>query len=197
MSMALTGSQTVGPFFSIGLEHLHGDFVPASAAANPSSPEGSFLIEGTLLDGEGIPVPDAFLEIWQADAAGSYTSCDVSDTANVRGAQCPGFARVVVNAEGRFHFTTFKPGPVPYSAGRDQAPHLLILLFMRGLLRNLVTRMYFPDGAALDADPILQLVPEPRRDTLIARAAGPGCLHWDIVLRGSPNRPAETVFFAW
>src|SRR5262249_1423144 len=102
-----------------------------------------------------------------------------------------GFGRVPTDERGAFRFTTVKPGRVPGPAGRRQAPHLLVTVFMRGLLRHLVTRMYFPDQPANADDLVLNLVPADRRATLIARAAGVGVLEWDIVLQGR----GETVFF--
>lgn len=185
----VTPSQTVGPFFAIGLEHLCRRDVPEVAS-------GAETVEvtGRILDGEGVPVPDAFLEIWQANASGRYGSeGDLFDLPAGLGegwAVFPGFARVATEADGGFRFTIVQPGGVAYDQDRVQAPHLLILVFMRGLLRHLVTRMYFPD-AATASDPVLALVPEARRGTLIATEASAGRLIWDIRLRGA----GETVFF--
>jgi protocatechuate 3,4-dioxygenase, alpha subunit len=139
-------------------------------------------IEGRVLDGYGKPVPDAVVEIWQADAKGEY-----SGTSGFRG-----FGRFPTDAEGRFAFSTIKPGAVPGPGGRMQAPHLAVRIMMRGLLKDLVTRMYFP-GEELAADPVLELVPEPRRATLIAqRSNGFGAAFtWEIKLQGE----RETVFF--
>jgi protocatechuate 3,4-dioxygenase, alpha subunit len=104
-----------------------------------------------------------------------------------------GYGRMPVSADGVFRLVTIKPGPVPGPKGKEQAPHLAISIFMRGLLKRLVTRMYFPDDERNDGDPILNLVEPARRSTLIARktAGSPGMLEWNVVLQG----PDETVFF--
>jgi protocatechuate 3,4-dioxygenase alpha subunit len=137
-------------------------------------------IEGRVLDGDGQPVTDAVIEIWQADPHGHYA-----------GTAFHGFGRVATDAQGVFRFTTVKPGSVPGPGGALQAPHLLIAVFARGLLKQVVTRMYFPDEPGNAADPVLALVPADRRPTLIARARGPGVLAWDIILQGRD----ETVCF--
>jgi len=165
MSGPLTPSQTVGPFFGVGLPFERGEqTVPPGSA-------GAIRLEGQVLDGNGEPVPDALLEIWQPDA---------------------GFGRTRTDTEGAFGFTTVKRGSVPAPDGRTQAPHLNVTVFARGLLRHLVTRMYFPDETdANAADPVLNLVEAARRETLIAKNCS-GVLHFDIRLQGE----RETVFFA-
>jgi protocatechuate 3,4-dioxygenase alpha subunit len=188
MSLPLSGSQTVGPYFAIGLAPLCSQQVASTSGGQ------TVAIEGQLLDGAGAPIPDGFLEIWQADGNGEYGPTEAADSLH----QASGFGRVGTGPEGRFRFTTIKPGVVPYDCDRMQAPHLLILVYMRGLLRNLVTRLYFPDDPANLTDPILQLVPAERRSTLIAQAGDPGRLHWNIVMRqDAANSKPETVFFAW
>lgn len=206
MKLPLTGSQTVGPFFSIGLNHLNVEALASHGLGEPSADaeglavvgllttEGLLAIEGRVLDSDGVPVPDVFLEVWHAAPDGSYPSQETSEAMR---SHCSGFARVAASSDGTFRFTTKKPGVVPYDAERSQAPHLLVLLFMRGLLRNLVTRIYLPDEPANESDPVLQLVPAERRGTLIAQSRAPGLLQWDIVLRAAPDSAAETVFFAW
>jgi protocatechuate 3,4-dioxygenase alpha subunit len=185
MSLPLTGSQTVGPFFSIGLNYLCRERVPSLDAGEPVQ------VEGFLLDADRLPIPDAVLEVWCADKAGRYADA-TSDQSATR-PECPGFARVSTNAEGRFFFTVIKPGNVAYDAERLQAPHLVVLIFMRGLLRNLVTRMYFPGDTCNATDPVLELIPGDRRDTLIPQLTANGRLEWTIVMKGQ----GETVFFAW
>jgi protocatechuate 3,4-dioxygenase alpha subunit len=180
MRLPLTGSQTVGPYFSIGMGELCCVDVP-SLAGKPT-----LEVCGTLIDGEGIPIPDALLEIWCADEHGAYAASSNGDT-------CQGFTRVATSEDGKFFFSLAKPGKVPYDEDRFQAPHILISIYMRGLLRNLVTRMYFPDDAMNEDDPVLMQVPAARRRTLIADAAGDGLLVWNIAVQGE----AETVFFAW
>lgn len=184
MKLVPTPSQTVGPFFSIGFDPLR-----CVELAAPGVADGRVEIEGQVLDGDGKPVPDAVLEIWQADAQGEYTSAAHSSTS----AKFRGFGRVPTDDNGRFRFTTIKPGIVPGPGDLPQAPHLAISLFMRGLLLRLVTRMYFPGERANERDPILNLVESDRRPTLVATAdaAHPNRLHWDVRLQGD----RETVFF--
>ena len=189
MSALLTGSQTVGPYFAIGLSDLCSSDVASDSLSD------KVVVEGQLLDCNGVPIPDGFIEVWQANANGQYATGGPANAAH----EANGFARISTSPAGSFRFTTIKPGPVPYDSFRMQAPHLLILVYMRGLLRNLVTRLYFPDDPANSSDPILQLVPVDRRSTLIAQAgSGPGILHWDIVMRDQESTTKkETVFFAW
>ena len=187
MSLQATTSQTVGPFFKIGLSWLDRENLAAREVAGER-----VTIHGRVLDGDGIPVPDAVLEIWQANSHGKYAHPeDAQDKPLDRG--FTGFGRVPVDNEGAFHFATIKPGPVPGPGGKDQAPHLVISVFMRGLLKRLTTRMYFPSDARNAGDPILNLVDQARRSTLIAKATcgGGGQLEWNVVLQGTH----ETVFF--
>jgi protocatechuate 3,4-dioxygenase, alpha subunit len=138
---------------------------PTDADAAPPGSPGAIRIEGQLLDGAGEPVPDGLLEAWQADQ----------------------FVRCRTDAEGAFHFTLRKPD----SEG-DEAPHLEVAIFARGLLRHLMTRIYFSDEeAANTSDPVLRQVETARRQTLIARSDG-GALHFDVRLQGKD----ETVFFS-
>ena len=183
MKGVATSSQTVGPFFRIGMEALYvSDLAPAAAT-------DTIAIRGRVIDGEGKPVSDAILEIWQADAHGKYAHPDdAQDKPLMPGFR--GFGRVPTDDNGEFRFTTIKPGSVPGPRGLPQAPHLLVAVFMRGLLIHLFTRIYFPDDPANEADPVLKLVPAERRSTLIARKAGAG-LEWDVILQGGN----ETVFF--
>jgi protocatechuate 3,4-dioxygenase alpha subunit len=167
--------QTVGPFFSVGMAWLQRD----PLAAGATGPR--LTIAGRVSDGDGQPVPDALLELWQADAHGRHAT------------GCEGFGRVATDADGRFRFATVKPGATAGPRGTRQAPHVAVALFARGLQRRLVTRVYFPGEPANGSDFALSLVPEARRETLIARArAGePGVLEWNVVLQGGD----ETVFF--
>lgn len=187
MRGACAGSQTVGPFFRIGLSWL-------CATPEPSLVPGSIAVSGCVLDGAGNPVQDAMLEFWRADPQGHYSTEPPQEGACPAG--CPsGFTRVASDEQGCFTCSLSKPGPVEFGDGRTQAPHLVVLVFARGLLRHLITRMYFPGEAANHTDPILQLVPPRRRPTLIARstAEDPNHLKWNVVLQGDE----ETVFFAW
>jgi protocatechuate 3,4-dioxygenase, alpha subunit len=182
-----TASQTVGPFFQIGFERL----CCADLAAPGVSGE-KIILEGAVLDGDGIPVPDAVLEIWQANAHGKYAHPGDKQDKPIEAA-FKGFGRVATDTSGHFRFTTIKPGAVPGPHGSTQASHLQVSIFMRGLLKRLVTRVYFPDDPRHPSDPILQLVAPARRRTLIAKAApdNGGRLFWDVILQG----PGETVFF--
>jgi len=187
MSLQATPSQTVGPYFKIGLQWLYCDNL---------APEGvtgeRVLIQGRVLDGDRIPVPDAVLEIWQANSHGKYAHPE-DQQAKPLDPAFRGYGPVPVNQDGVFRFATIKPGPVPGPEGKEQAPHLVISVFMRGLLKRLVTRMYFPGDARNAADPILNLVEPQRRATLVTSqsADGSGLLEWNVVLQGVN----ETVFF--
>ena len=175
MKLLPTASQTVGPYLHIGLAWLTIDrLAPAEARGQHVS------IRGQVLDGDGQPVTDALLEIWQADAGGEYGRRDFL-----------GFGRVATDGEGRFRFQTIKPGTVADPEGGRQAPHLLVSIFMRGLLKRLVTRIYFPDEPRNADDYVLCRVPAERRRTLIAQEVAPGELAWNVVLQGAE----ETVFF--
>jgi protocatechuate 3,4-dioxygenase alpha subunit len=132
------------------------------------------------------------MRFWQANAHGKYDHPeDTQDKPLEPGFK--GFGRVPVTAEGVFRFATIKPGPVPGPDGKDQAPHLIVSVFMRGVLRRMVTRIYFPDEPRNAADFILNMVEPERRSTLIAKKTtnGPATLEWNVVLQG----PEETVFF--
>jgi protocatechuate 3,4-dioxygenase, alpha subunit len=186
MSLQATTWQTVGPYFPIGLEHLN-----CKRIAAPSQSGERFTITGRVLDGNGKSIPDAVIEIWQADANGEYPGVGGSSSAGQAGA-FSGFGRIPTDGNGRFSFITIRPGPVPGPQGALQSPHLAIRLMMRGLLRGLVTRMYFP-AESLAVDPVLQLVPEKRRATLIATLDPDrdATLVWNIEMQGE----RETVFF--
>ena len=187
MSLQATTSQTVGPYFKIGLHWLNRDNLVGEGVSGER-----VTIQGRVFDGDGVPVPDAILEVWQANAHGKYDHPeDTQDKPLEPGFK--GYGRVPVSGEGLFRFATIKPGPVPGPDGNEQAPHLVVSVFMRGLERRLVTRIYFPDDARNAADFILNLVEPARRSTLIAKmiAGGPGTLEWNVVLQG----PDETVFF--
>jgi protocatechuate 3,4-dioxygenase alpha subunit len=142
-----------------------------------------------VLDADRAPVPDALVEIWQADAQGRYPSA--GERANTA---FKGIGRCPTDAEGRYGFDTIKPGAVPGPDGAMQAPHVLVNLFARGVLKQMVTRIYFEDEAANAADPVLALVPQERRATLVARRsarAGRPVYTFDFRLQGDD----ETVFF--
>ncbi len=188
MSRPLTPSQTVGPFFHRALLREGWNDLTARGAKGER-----VVIEGRVLDGDGAPVSDAMLEIWQANAAGRYDHPE-DQQEKLRDPGFHGFGRTPTDAEGRFRFVTIKPGPLPGRGGAVQAPHINVTIFARGLLRQLVTRIYFPDEALNAGDPLLNAVPAARRATLIAReGAGGGAartLNFDVVLQGA----GETVF---
>ena len=180
MSLLTTPNQTVGPFFRIGFSHLYLSDIVGTGER--------FTIEGHVLDGDAKPVNDSIIEIWHADAQGKYAPAPGDSSSGV-----PGFGRVATDAVGAFRFTTTKPGRVPGPGGALQAPHLAVAVFMRGLLKHLVARVYFPDEQSNLEDPILKLVPAERRVTLIAKKSGADAksLEWNVILQGRD----ETVFF--
>ena len=185
--LVLTPSQTVGPFFAIELtteEHC------VKCITGPQAQGERVWIMFRVLDGDGMPVDDGMLEIWQADSNGKYNHpADVQpkklDPAWV------GFGRVATGEDGSCALETIRPGRVGQSA--PQAPHLTIAVFARGMLKPLFTRVYFAGDVANDEDPILHLVPPERRETLLARPdpARSGYWSFDIRLQGDH----ETVFF--
>jgi protocatechuate 3,4-dioxygenase alpha subunit len=190
---ALTPSQTVGPFFH---DCLLGPGACCDALAGDDAEGQRIRVHGYVFDGDGAPVPDAVLELWQADDRGIYHHpADPRWTAR---SNFSGFGRVGTDDDGRFSFSSILPGRVPGDGDRDQAPHISIAVFARGLLNQLYTRLYFPDEPSNETDPVLLCVAEHRRQTLMARAsaaAAAGAIReyrFDIVLQG----PDETVFLA-
>jgi protocatechuate 3,4-dioxygenase alpha subunit len=191
----ITPSQTVGPFFKYGLTpNGHYDWNDAftNDLVTPDASGERIRVEGRVFDGDGAPVPDAMLEIWQADSQGRFA--DPQDKRAVPNTTFRGFGRCGTNANGEYSFDSIKPGAVPDPDGTPQAPHILLAIFARGMLLQLYTRIYFDGEAANSADPVLALVPADRRSTLIAaREAGNGgaVYRFDIRLQGD----GETVFF--
>jgi protocatechuate 3,4-dioxygenase alpha subunit len=188
----ITPSQTVGPFFHFSLTPADYDFrgIAGDNLITPDAVGTPIRIAGRLLDGAGDPVPDAMIEIWQADGAGRYAGSE--PPANIR---FKGFGRAATSKQGAFGFTTIKPGAVPGPNGRLQAPHVNVGVFARGMLKRLFTRIYFDDEPANAGDAILALVPAERRATLMARrdgiSDGLALFVFDIRLQGD----GETVFF--
>lgn len=182
--MYTTSSQTIGPYLHIGMTWA---VEPNFAAPNVSGER--IAVGGRITDADGRPVDDAMLEIWQANAHGRYAHpLDTRDLPLDEGFS--GWGRVVTDADGRFRFSTIRPGRVPAADGRLQAPHLNVTIFMRGLLKQLVTRIYFDGDAANASDPVLASIPQARRGTLLARGPA-GALVWNVALQGRD----ETVFF--
>jgi protocatechuate 3,4-dioxygenase alpha subunit len=182
-----TPSQTVGPFFRI---ELTADEHCTRCVAGPQAKGERVWITFRVLDGDGAPVNDAMLEIWQADSNGKYNHADDSQPKPLDPGWT-GFGRLATGEDGSCVLETIKPGPVPN--GTLQAPHLTLAVFARGMLKQLYTRVYFAGDAANDKDPVLQLAPPERRDTLMARPdpARPGYWLFDVILQGD----RETVFF--
>lgn len=185
MSLRASTSQTIGPYLRIGLEWMQiEDLAPQGVSGT------RVRIEGRVFDADGKPVNDAAVELWQANSHGKYASPEDKQDKPLESA-FRGYGRSLTDGAGAFRFRTIKPGRVPGPEGKLQAPHLVITIFMRGLLKQLVTRMYFPDEPANADDPVLALVPPERRATLIARKSGDGALEWNVILQGRN----ETVFF--
>ena len=191
----ITPSQTVGPFFKYGLTP-HGQYDWNDAFTSnlvTSDASGDRIrVEGRVFDGDGQPVPDAMLEIWQADAQGRFA--DPQDKRALPNAMFRGFGRCGTDGNGAYAFDTIKPGSVPDPDGKPQAPHVLLAVFARGMLRHLYSRIYFSDEPGNDSDPVLALVPSGRRMTLIAKREpgnGNAVYQLDVRLQGE----GETVFF--
>ena len=188
----LTASQTVGPFF-------HDCFMREDAGFDELAGEAAdgvrIRVEGRVVDGDGAVVPDVVLEIWQANHHGRYDHpLDRRDLP--LDAAFTGYGRIATDADGRFRFTTIKPGIVPFDDQRAQAPHIAVAVLGRGLLNHLYTRIYFDDEPATADDPVLQRVPAERRSTLVARRVPApegreASYRFDLVLQGA----GETVFF--
>jgi protocatechuate 3,4-dioxygenase alpha subunit len=199
----ITPSQTVGPFFAYGLApkgrcqwdpngHYAWKETVGDNLITPDATGQKIRIEGRVTDGDGKEINDAMIEIWQADSQGRY--------AHARGneprpnAKFTGFGRSATDKNGVFSFDTVKPGVVAGPNGNPQAPHIVVCIFSRGMLRQVYTRLYFSDESANGGDQILNLVPEDRRGTLIAhKQPGDGVplYRFDIRVQGDN----ETVFF--
>jgi protocatechuate 3,4-dioxygenase, alpha subunit len=199
MSLQATTSQTVGPYFQIGLARFYIDDLTGPGVAG-----ATIEIVGRVFDGDGQPVPDGVIEIWQADAEGKYAHPEFpGESENIQGndgqekepgrgqSAFRGFGRAPTQGDGSFRFKTIEPGRVPAPDGTLQAPHIAVSVFARGLLRRLVTRIYFPDEASNAEDFALKLVEAGRRHTLIAKKLSDSRVEWNVVLQGA----AETVFF--
>lgn len=186
----LTSSQTVGPFFAPAL--LRED-ARRNVLTRPDTVGERIRIEGRVLDGDGVPVPDALIEIWQANAQGRYNHAADQGAAQLDSSFL-GFGRSGTAEDGSYWFETVKPGLVPFDSERMQAPHICATVFSRGLLNHLVTRLYFEDEPGNALDPVLQCVPNDRRATLLARREARDTVvvyRFDIVLQGAD----ETAFF--
>lgn len=175
-----TPSQTVGPFFKHGLKwDSRGDVLNQVQ-------QGRIRVTGIVTDGANEPIPDAFLEVWQADADGNLSQ----DTVHEDGSAA--FARAPTDDTGRFVIDTVMPGRVAMADGSLQAPYLHITIFARGLLRHLFTRCYFEGTDGVDSDPVLSTLGA-RGKTLVARKTDANTYEWNVVMQG--DEACETVFF--
>ena len=188
MDFIPTPSQTVGPYFRIGLTEKH----PAPRIAGPQAKGERVLLTCRVIDGDGAPINDSLLEIWQADGGGKYNHPDDPQD-KIADPDCRGFGRMGTDEDGRCEFETIRPGHVPGPGGVPQAPHLNLAVYARGMLKQFFTRIYFDGDPANDEDPILALVPKERRRTLMAQPdpGRPAGWRFDIHLQGEQ----ETVFF--
>ncbi len=191
----ITPSQTVGPYFAYGLSS-QGKYDWNDAFSNnlvtPDVSGERIRVEGRVFDGDGAPMPDCMLEIWQADAQGRFA--DPQDKRALPNSSFRGFGRIGTGADGGYAFDTIKPGQVADPDGKPQAPHIVLAVYARGLLLHLYTRIYFEGEASNAADPVLALVPADRRRTLIATrqpGSGNAVYRLDIHMQGDD----ETVFF--
>lgn len=188
MSLQATTWQTVGPYFRIGLERLFENDLAGEGVAGER-----IFVQGRVLDGDGLPIPDAVIELWQANSYGKYAHFEDTQDKPIE-QSFVGYGRIPTDDEGFFNFTTVRPGPVPGPGGTEQAPHIEVGLMMRGLLRRLATRIYFPAESLNSSDVILGLVPVERRDTLLLKPTEkPGHYTWEIHMQGTK----ETVFFTF
>jgi protocatechuate 3,4-dioxygenase, alpha subunit len=188
MDLIPTPSQTVGPYLHLGLTDLRSVACLAGQSANGERIHLTYRV----LDGEGVPVPDAMIELWQADAEGRYNNAEQHTLTTSSVGFC-GYGRLATAEDGLCTFETIKPGRVAYVDGTLQAPHINVSILGRGILKRLSTRTYFAGDLANAEDPVLALVPENRRSTLLA-SPDPGRANgwiFEVRLRGE----GETVFF--
>jgi protocatechuate 3,4-dioxygenase alpha subunit len=178
----MTPYQTVGPFFHDALPY------PAGPSVVGASRPGAFTLSGTVYDGQGEPIDDCLVEVWQADEDGRFAALPgIYREPEPTGFR--GFGRVPTDEDGRYALRTVRPGGVPTADGQAQAPHLAMSVFARGMLRRCVTRVYFEDDPSLGSDPLLALVDPARRHTLVARQEADG-YRFDVRIQGDD----ETVF---
>ncbi len=180
--MRPTPSQTIGPFFGFALPR------PGMAAVVPHGTAAGMTLAGTVYDAAGEPIRDALIELWQADPQGRLPVAPPAGSAP----RFRGFGRCATDREGRYCFHTVQPGAILDGAGALQTPHMCLVVFARGLLNKLLTRVYLPGEARNAADPLLSALPEDQRITLIAQPEGVNLRH-DVHLSGAH----ETVFLAF
>jgi len=184
--LVATSSQTVGPFFHFALA----DHPTLGCLVRDDTRGERIRLTIGVFDGDGAPVPDALLELWQADADGVYVRPEHAKDVMAPAGFC-GFGRLPTGADGTCVFETIRPGPVRDAQGALQASHINVCVLARGLLRQIYTRIYFEGDPAIGSDGVLALVPEARRQTLLARPGGAGEWAFDVRLQGD----GETVFF--
>jgi protocatechuate 3,4-dioxygenase alpha subunit len=185
MDLTPTPSQTAGPYLHLGLT----DSRSISRIAGDAAKGERVWLNFRVLDGEGAPIPDAMIELWQADSEGNYARQD----SGANGEVFSGFGRLATKEDGCCRFETIRPGCVPGPSEAVQSPHINVSILGRGILKRLSTRVYFAGEPTNAADPVLALVPENRRATLMAQPDPARTSHWifDVRLRGE----GETVFF--
>ncbi len=182
-SMIPSSSQTVGPYFRIGLEYLFDPITKVDA-----TDVCAIAIRGTVLDRDRAPVPDAMLEFWSASRVPQNDEADsTGQWISER------FRRAGTDEDGNFSIKIPRPIANALQDGRPQAPHIMVLLFARGLQRHLISRVYLGDETGNETDLVLLAVPPQRRRTLIAAVDGDNAYRWNVILQGAE----ETVFFAW
>jgi protocatechuate 3,4-dioxygenase alpha subunit len=187
MTKLPTPSQTVGPFFTIGLRSLERENSQSAEIAGEE-----IFVTGRIVDGDGNGVNDALMELWHADALGKFGGLAEGAVEDVETGSV-GFLRLQTDEDGGFAFKTIKPGRVAGIGEALQAPHIVVVLFMRGLLKQLVTRVYFPDEPGNTEDAILAMVPAGRRASVLLKkvASRENHYEWNVLLQGAN----ETVFF--
>jgi protocatechuate 3,4-dioxygenase alpha subunit len=184
VTLPTTPSQTIGPFFAVGICWPDGPDVVADGTP------GAVWVGGRVLDGAGDPVLDALVETWQADPRGRFAHPDDPRGPGPGGPAFRGFGRCPTDAEGRWAVRTVKPGPLPAPDGGTEAPHLDVSVFARGLLGRLVTRVYFPDEAAANAaDPLLASIGDPAARARLVAVPDGDQLRFDIHLQGDQETP--------
>lgn len=184
----ITPSQTVGPFFSLCLAPRDRPGIGSARLATPDAVGQRITIEGRVLDGDHAPVPDALIEIWQADGEGRYAGFHPA----LACLSFTGFGRATCDGQGRFTIETVKPGRVVDLDGREHAPHIAIGIFGKGINRRLYTRIYFPDESANDGDRVLSSVVAERRASMMAEKVGAAGQRYAFAIR--LQGADETVF---
>src|SRR5277367_6710174 len=174
MDLTPTPSQTGGPYLHLGLTDAHS----ISRIAGDGAKGQRVWLTFRVLDGEGAPVPDAMIELWQADSEGNYVRQESSADAAFRG-----FGRLATAEDGACTFETIRPGSVAGPGETVQAPHINVSILGRGILKRLSTRLYFTGEPANATDPVLALVPESRRATLLAQPDPARSGHWNFEVR--------------